>query len=886
MASKPMQQQVTRHLTWGFYLLSGLMVLVALVFTWMSWQSHKTEQFRNLALFSEVGAKTLDNYFLQFERAFKTLGQQVLDENAQDNPEHAALILHRFRLAHPSLQAISLLGNNGKILSAANNSAALSQRAGFSRDFEMARSQVSKNPSLHIGQPYAQRDGMEWLISLAYGMRDRKGDLRFFLYAALPLPQQPSLWQGTSLPAHLALGVLRDDGYLLSRFPAAENQASIDIYNKPFAGALAAHLREQETLQRGVFEGDDGEHGNALSAFARLDHYPLTFFANRPLSEIRASWWERTRLAYLLMALLMGGGFFLYRHIYRQQSAWQAAREKAEQTYRLAAHAMENSMEGIFIINAKRRIVSINKGFTNITGYGDDEIAGAIPSMLASSEHDENFYKELWTQMRANGFWQGEVWDKRKNGQEYAMHLSLSAVGDGGKRSAYYVGAFNDISQYKDYEACLEFLANHDPLTNLPNRTLMHNRLQEAIKQAQQHNKLVGVMFIDLDRFKIINDSLGHAIGDRVLQQVAERLQTNARVNDTVARFGGDEFMVVLEDLASEEEAGLIAQKLLEALLKPTKIDAHELYISASIGISCFPQDGSDEQTLIKHADTAMYRAKEEGRDRFKYFSRDMNARAHEFMLMANSLHSALEKNELAVEYQPRVNLSTGKIAGVEALLRWNHPKLGCISPEKFIPLAEETGLIVPIGEWVLQTACRQGRAWLDAGYPLQVAVNLSLRQFRKQDLVASLLAIIEETGFRRDLLEVEITESLMMHDPQSILDTLKTVSSHGIKIALDDFGTGYSSLNYLKQFPIDYVKIDKSFVRDIPHDQDSVAIVKTIIAMAKNLRLALIAEGVETEAQRALLQAEGCDDAQGFYFSRPVPAEQIAPLLQKFGIA
>jgi diguanylate cyclase (GGDEF)-like protein/PAS domain S-box-containing protein len=623
-----------------------------------------------------------------------------------------------------------------------------------------------------------------------------------------------------------------------------------------------------------------------MFAFHRLSRYPLTLYVTTPLSSIQASWWQQAQYPYLLMFLLLAGCFGIYRWTLDRQIAWELEREHAGRSSRLAASAMENTIEGIMITDADGCVVSVNNAFVRITGYTAEEAIGRPPKMFSSGQHDDAFYADMWGKLHEAGYWQGEISDRRKNGEIYAELLSMTAVRANNQAVTHYVGVFNDISQYKDYEARLEFLANHDPLTRLPNRILLHDRLEEAVVRAKRQDEMVCVIFIDLDQFKVINDSLGHGIGDKLLQEVTLRLLANVRESDTVGRLGGDEFTVILEQLRNTDEATLIAQQLLESLTTPMKIEDHQLYISGSIGISIYPQDGADVPTLLKHADTAMYRAKEEGRNRYKFFSADMNLRAQEFMVMANSLHAALEKNELFLEYQPRIDLSNNKIVGVEALLRWNHPTLGRIPPDKFIPLAEETGLIIPIGEWVIRTACRQGKAWIDAGYALQMAVNLSVRQFRKQGLVDCILETAGKTGYPLHMLEVEITESLMMHDPQSVEATLEELSGRGIRIAIDDFGTGYSSLNYLKQFPIDYVKIDKSFVQDIPDDQDSVAIVRTIIAMAKNLRLSLIAEGVETEQQRDLLRAEGCEEAQGDYFSRPIPASAMDAFIAKFGIA
>ncbi|MBS0307511.1 MAG: diguanylate cyclase, partial [Proteobacteria bacterium] len=462
-----------------------------------------------------------------------------------------------------------------------------------------------------------------------------------------------------------------------------------------------------------------------------------------------------SNLVWSLVLILAGFAAMIFWMRNRRQ-VWEAEHHRALQQSQLASHAMQHTMDGIMILGADRRILFINKGFVDITGYSAEEVIGHKPRMLHSTKHDEKFYKDLGDALRQKGCWKGEIGDERKDGQAYTQLLSLNAVRDTtSQKVTHYIGTFADISQYKDYESALEFLANHDPLTNLPNRMLFNDRLDDAIVNAARNKTRICVIFIDLDRFKIINDSLGHEIGDRLLQEIAARLQAGVPPCETLARLGGDEFTIVLEQAEDRNTVILLAENLLAAIEKPAVIDAHELFVSASIGISFYPQDGQDATTLLKHADTAMYRAKEEGRDKIKLFAPEMNLRAKEFMVMANSLHVALERGQFTVEYQPRVDLATGKIIGVEALIRWKHPELGSISPEKFIPLAEETGLILPIGEWVLQTACRQGQIWRDAGYPLLIAVNLSLRQFGRPGLVAQILETVRAAAYSTDLLEV-----------------------------------------------------------------------------------------------------------------------------------
>ena len=428
-------------------------------------------------------------------------------------------------------------------------------------------------------------------------------------------------------------------------------------------------------------------------------------------------------------------------------------------------------------------------------------------------------------------------------------------------------------------------LAQHDALTDLPNRILLNDRLGQAIALARRQGKQLAVMFLDLDRFKHINDSLGHAVGDQLLQSVAKRLTAGVRSSDTVCRQGGDEFVILLADIEHAGDAALSAQKILAALTVPHRIDQRELHVTVSIGISIYPQDGQDADTLIKSADTAMYHAKEGGRNNYQFFEPDMNVQAVERHSIEGGLRRALERQEFMLHYQPKINLETGTISGVEALVRWQHPQRGLILPEQFVWIAEDCGLIVPIGAWVLREACRQARTWQDAGLPpIPVAVNISAVQFRHKDFLESLAAILKDTGLAPRYLELELTESVLMHDADFTTSVLKALKAMGIRLAIDDFGTGYSSLSYLTRFPIDTLKIDQSFLRDITNataDSDDAAIVAAVVSMGKSLNQRVIAEGVETREQLAFLQAQGCGEGQGFYFSRPVTAEELAELLR-----
>ncbi len=558
-------------------------------------------------------------------------------------------------------------------------------------------------------------------------------------------------------------------------------------------------------------------------------------------------------------------------------------RRKTENQLRLAAKVFENSREAIFITDADNRIITVNEAFSNITGYSRDEVLGQNPSMLQSGEHGPDFYRVMWNSINKDGYWQGEIWDRRKSGEIFPVWVSISVVYDDHGRTSHHIAMYDDITERKAADERIRFLAQHDALTGLPNRSLLQDRLLQALASAQRDGEQVAVLFLDLDHFKTINDSLGHHIGDRLLQEVARRLGHCVRGNDTVSRQGGDEFLTVLGQLKNPGDAAHIAQKMLDAVAQPYDIDGHELRVTPSIGIAIHPDDGHDTETLIKNADAAMYHAKENGRNNYQYFTADLNSRAFERLSVENSLRRGLEQGEFLLHYQPQINLASGAIVGLEALVRWQHPDFGLVPPLRFIPVAEESGLIVPLGEWVLREACRQNRAWQQAGLPaIPVAVNLSAHQFHQKNLAQTISGALQESGLDARYLELELTESVVMRGSESTVETLARLKQMGLMLSIDDFGTGYSSLSYLKRFPIDKLKIDRSFVRDVTLDQDDAAIAGAIIAMAHSLRLKVIAEGVETQEQSDFLKEQGCDEIQGYLFSRPLPAEQMEKLLRK----
>ncbi|TCT21356.1 EAL domain-containing protein [Thiobaca trueperi] len=553
-------------------------------------------------------------------------------------------------------------------------------------------------------------------------------------------------------------------------------------------------------------------------------------------------------------------------------------RVSADARLRQAAAVFESTHEGVIITDLQTRILTVNRAYTEITGYSEDEVHGRQPNISYSGRQDRGFYQTLWSSVKASGHWHGEIWNRRKNGEIYPALLSISTVYDSQNQPSHYVGIITDISQIKESEARLEHLVHYDPLTNLPNRRLVQSRLQHALEQAERQRWRLAVLFLDLDRFKNVNDSLGHPVGDELLEALARRLSARLREDDTLGRLGGDEFLLLLERLARPEDAADVAQMLLQLLEQPFILPSGpEIYIGASIGISLYPDDGHSVTELIKHADVALYQAKEQGRNTYRFYTPTLTTAANERLALDARLRRALANGEFVLHYQPQFESQSGALIGCEALVRWLSPEEGMISPARFIPLAEDTGLIVPLGEWVLRTACAQGRVWLDAGLPaLTIAVNLSGRQLQQPDLVQRVADILEQTGLPGERLKLELTESMIMGSGDQTLDLLRAIKALGPRLSIDDFGTGYSSLAYLKRFPIDELKIDQSFVRDIPQDESDMEIAATIIAMARNLHLKVIAEGVETPEQLAFLTSQGCHACQGYLLGHPVPANEF----------
>jgi diguanylate cyclase (GGDEF)-like protein/PAS domain S-box-containing protein len=552
-----------------------------------------------------------------------------------------------------------------------------------------------------------------------------------------------------------------------------------------------------------------------------------------------------------------------------------AATSVCQQPCKVLDKVFESTLEGILITDRAGVIQSVNPAFTRITGYSAAESIGKTPSILNSGKQSPEFYQHLWHSLERDGQWQGEVVNRRKNGLLYTEHLSISGIHNAEGLCEHYVAVFSDITQRKLAEERLHFLANHDALTGLPNRTLFLERLQRALDRAEEDSSHLALFFVDLDRFKLINDTLGHRAGDELLLRIADDLRAVLPPHATVARLSGDEFTVLLENIVSIDQAASRAQAILDELASETELRGEELYVTASIGISLYPEDGRSAEPLLANADAAMYRAKERGRNTFQFYTADLNARATERLKLEYALHRALSQSEFELWYQPKVELANGRLHGAEALLRWRHPELGLVSPAVFIPIAEESSLMAGIGEWVLNTACSDVRRWVEAGlFAGRMAVNLSGRQFKFANIAEQVQGILQRSGLDSRWLELEVTESVAMDEERGMVEVLKQLRTLGLQLAIDDFGTGYSSLSYLKRLPVQVLKIDQSFVAGLPGNADDGAITSAIVSIAKSLGLKVVAEGVETVEQQQFLAGLGCEYGQGYLFGKPMPAD------------
>jgi diguanylate cyclase (GGDEF)-like protein/PAS domain S-box-containing protein len=604
------------------------------------------------------------------------------------------------------------------------------------------------------------------------------------------------------------------------------------------------------------------------------DHLSSKFFDD----SIELARWQLIN-GYLLAAVSAGLIFLARARLGRLLGIGAHLHERHTDRERLrqAAAVFDCTREGVLVTDHRGLIVHVNRAFIEITGYRRDEVIGQQPSLFKSGHHPPGFYQAMFATLEAEGEWSGEIWNRRKTGEIYPQWQTIRVIHDDFGRLSHYVAVFSDISAIKDSESELKHLAHHDPLTDLPNRLLFSDRAEQALASAQTHKRGCALLLLDLDHFKMINDSLGHNVGDRLLKAVAKRLQELVGPGITLARLGGDEFAVLAESCPQPAQAAALAQRILDAFKEPLLIDGNQLFINASIGISLFPSDALSAEQLLRNADSALFKAKSSGRNGYALYTEELTAHAQQRVEIAFELRRALEQQELRVYYQPVHDLHSSLLIGVEALVRWQHPQRGLVSPAEFIPIAERTGLIADIDAWVMQQACRQMCQWQQSGVVLSfVAVNVSSRLFARRDLYQQVAQALHDTGLDPAHLELEVTESAVMDDPEVALEQMHRLRELGVRLAIDDFGTGYSSLLRLKRLPVQKLKIDQGFVAGLPWDEDDVAIVRVIIALARSMGMQVHAEGIEQVEQAAFLRGQACDLGQGYWFGRPVPVQDI----------
>ncbi|MGN7443434.1 phosphodiesterase DibA [Pseudomonas lactis] len=614
----------------------------------------------------------------------------------------------------------------------------------------------------------------------------------------------------------------------------------------------------------------------------QLSHYLLINFIDEPLELGR--WLQARGYVWVsLSALLI---YWIGRRFARAHALQQPLKENRERL-RQAAAVFDCTREGVLVTDTQGLIVHVNRAFMEITGYQCEDVMGQRPSLFKSGRHSAHFYQQMFQALESTGEWSGEIWNRRKSGEVYPQWQTIRVIHDDQGKVSHYVAVFSDISAMKNSEHELAHLAHHDPLTDLPNRLLFTDRAEQALASAQVHKRGCALLLMDLDHFKIINDSLGHNVGDQLLKLVAERLSGLFGPGVTLARLGGDEFAVLAESCPQVVQAAALAQRMLNAMKDPFIFDGNQLFISASIGISLFPSDALSAEQLLRNADSALFKAKSAGREGYALYTEELTAHAQHRVEIAGELRRALDQHELRVYYQPVHDLHDSRLVGVEALVRWQHPERGLVPPGEFIPIAERTGLIADIDAWVMDQACRQMCQWLADGAPLSfIAINVSSRLFARRELYEQVAQVLHATGLDPAFLELEVTESAVMDDPEVALEQLHRLRELGLRLAIDDFGTGYSSLLRLKRLPVQKLKIDQGFVAGLPWDEDDAAIVRVVIALAKSMGMQVHAEGIEQVEQARFLLDQECDMGQGYWFGRPMPADEIdwtrAPLIRQ----
>ncbi len=792
-------------------------------------------------------------------------------------PARANAALARYLALIGESQSLRIANRQGRFVYDASGAifpATITDRAYFQRNRD------DPSGALVISEPIYARITHNWVITLSRRIDGPRGEFAGLVQAAVQADFFQKFFASLGLGEAQSMALYDRHLRLIARYPAAPDKLGAAAASPTLQAMVARNMRD------GVYTAISGvDERERLLAMRRIGNHDLYVVVGRTTEDVLANWHRQVLAGVasaLVLAALLAGWIFVWLRTYAHaRSLARGMTQAYETTVRQTRALLDSLPDPAWLSDRDNRMIAVNDAYARACGRPVDQIVG--------HGVDAIWPAETATALRAQdaAVLSRQVQQRREG---------MQTVADGTRRSFEYIstpvldetgalvgvaGVARDITQIREDQARIQHMAEHDILTDLPNRALLQERMALALAKEAGSETQIALMFLDLDHFKNINDSLGHEVGDQLLQQVALRLRKHLDAQDTVSRQGGDEFAILLQHCSGLSRVAAIAQRLIDVLAQPFPVGDHELRVTASIGISVYPQDGADIGTLLRNADTAMYQAKAAERGTYQFFAPEMNARVFERMALETSLRRALQNHEFHLHYQPQVDANTGEVMGLEALIRWRHPELGGILPGRFIPIAEETSLINAIGEWVLREACRQSRAWIDRGLkPVVVAVNLSAVQFRQRNLARLVSAALEAARLDPQWLELEITESALMQDTQRVMEILNELKALGVRLSMDDFGTGYSSLSYLKRLPIDKIKIDQSFVRELPDNEEDAAIVRAIIGIATHLRKGVIAEGVETNAQREFLLRHGCVEMQGFHFSRGVPADEIVAML------
>lgn len=882
----------------AFVALSVVACALEAVYLYHAWHAVKREQTVTLTGIAELSASSAALFLRQQRVGLWSFARELVEDGAHRDALGLDQRLHRFKSVNTDVAAVYLFSTSGELLAGttgANPTNPLHHMRDpvFRADFEAAL----QRDEVIVGRTRYGKLAGDWIMPLRTRAADASGTPAFVLSAVYAMGRQQGLWRDMALPAGWAIGLLRDDGYLQARYPAPANAP--ESFTVQHGGALAQWLASNARHQVVSSEGLSTFTGNesVVLAAKRVPEFGMTAFAHMPTQQIWSVWLQHIRVPVSLFLFSLAALVTAASWTLRQQREREFERARADHALRVSQSALQRQSQ---LLAQSQRAAKIGGWELDIASgalYWTDEayrIHEVEPEDYSPALNTVlNFYAPEsaqlmnWALQRARRT--AEAWDHELEVITYkGNRIWVRSIGQGEVDAAGNVvklwGSYQDITQRRATEEQIRHLAHYDSVTGLANRNLFMAHLGHALDRAKRVGSQLAVLFVDLDRFKHINDAVGHGVGDTVLKLIANRLAGAVRACDVLARLGGDEFIVAAEDFGDREAVRSLAARMLSAVEQPIVVGEDEFVLTASAGIAMFPADGVDVATLIKNADVAMYRSKESGKNCYEFYSEQMRlASAHRLSLEAQLRKALAEGNQLLLQYQPRVSLELDRTCGVEALVRWQHPERGLMPPSEFIPLAEESGLIQPLGAWVLRTACAQAAQWHHAtGQAQRVAVNLSARELYRTNLVSDIRQVLAETSLPQHALELEITETVMLHNLQQVADVLNELKHLGVRLTVDDFGTGYSSLAHLKRLPLDCIKIDRSFIRDIPEDTDGAAIARAVIAMAHSLRINVVAEGVETEAQLRFLQQLGCDEVQGYWLSRPLSPEALLARLQQ----